>query len=175
MKIDIAGNKIRLTNTISDDIENIIEFEKTNQNFVHQYSKDKHNELLTDDDCLHLSIRRMDNEKLIGHIIVFGVESVHKVLEFRRITITEKGLGFGREAIQLLKQICFEKLKFHRIWFDVYSDNDLAINLYESEGFINEGILRDNIKTDDGYRSQKIYSMLETEYKPIQLNKLSRL
>ena len=42
--------------------------------------------------------------------------------------------------------------------------NDRAIKLYESEGFIKEGTLRDNIKTDNGYRSQRIYSMIENEY-----------
>ena len=73
-------------------------------------------------------------------------------------------MGFGRESVRLLKQICFEKLKFHRLWLDVYDDNERAIKLYESEGFIKEATLRDNVKTEKGYRSQRIYSMLENEY-----------
>lgn len=97
-------------------------------------------------------------------MIIFGLLNNNKALEFRRITINEKGLGFGREAIRLLKHLCFEKLGFHRLWLDVYDDNDRAIKLYESEGFIKEGTLRDNIKTKTGFRSQRIYSMLENEY-----------
>lgn len=166
MNIELRGNKIKLINTDLSDIDNIIEFEKTNSQFVHQYSKDKHLALLKEKDCLHLSVKRLDNNKLIGHMIIFGLCNNNKVLEFRRITINEKGLGFGREAIRLLKQFCFEKLKFHRLWLDVYDDNDRAIKLYETEGFIREGILRDNIKTEKGYRSQRIYSLLENEYKP---------
>jgi RimJ/RimL family protein N-acetyltransferase len=166
MNIEIKGDKIRLINTISSDIDKIIEFENSNKQFIHQYSKDKHLTLLNDSNCLHLSIKRLDNDKLIGHMIVFGIENYHKVLEFRRITINEKGLGFGREAIQLLKKLCFEKLRFHRLWLDVYDDNERAIRLYESEGFVKEGILRENIRTDNGYRSQRIYSMIENEYKP---------
>ena len=166
MNIELIGNKIRLTNTISSDIDKIIEFENSNNKFVHQYPKDKHIALLKDKDCLHLSIKRLDNDKLIGHMIIFGLCNHNKVLEFRRITINEKGLGFGREAIILLKQLCFEKLRFHRLWLDVYDDNDRAIKLYESEGFVKEGTLRDSIKTDNGYRSQRIYSMIENEYKP---------
>jgi len=165
MNIDIVGNNIRLINTIPIDIDKIIEFENSNRIFVHQYSKDKHTALLTHGNCLHISIKRLDDNKLIGHMIIFGLESIHKVIEFRRITINEKGLGYGREAIQLLKILCFEKLKFHRLWFDVYDDNEKAIRLYESEDFIKEALLRDNIKTDKGYRSQRIYSMLENEYK----------
>ena len=122
-------------------------------------------ELLKDEDCLHLSIRRLDNDKLVGHLILLGVQSPHKVLEFRRITIDEKGYGFGREAVQLLKKLCFEKLGFHRLWLDVYDDNTRAIQLYESEGFTKEGTLRECILTENGFRSQRIYSMLENEYK----------
>jgi diamine N-acetyltransferase len=166
MNIEITGDRIRLTNTVSSDIDSIIDFENTNKQFVHQYSKDKHIALLTDTDCLHLSIKRIDNNQLIGHMIIFGICNHNKVLEFRRITINEKGLGFGREAIRLLKQLCFEKLRYHRLWLDVYEDNYRAISLYESEGFVKEGTLRDNIKTDNGYRSQRIYSMIENEYKP---------
>ena len=98
-------------------------------------------------------------------MILFGLSNPNKVLEFRRITINEKGLGFGREAIRLLKQLCFELFHFHRLWLDVYDDNERAINLYESEGFVKEGILRENIKSESGYRSQRIYSMLENEYR----------
>jgi len=168
MNFEIKGNKIRLISTIASDIDQIIEFENLNRQYVHLYSKDKHLMLLNECNCLHLSIRRLDNDKLIGHMILFGLESSHKVLEFRRITINEKGLGFGREAIQLLKKICFKYLKFHRLWLDVYDDNERAIRLDESEGFVKEALLRENIKTESGYRSQRIYSMLENEYKPVQ-------
>ena len=165
MNIELIGNKIKLINTISTDIDKIIEFETLNSQYVHQYSKEKHIALLQDKDCLHISIRRLDNDKLIGHIILFGLSNQNKVLEFRRLTINEKGQGFGRDTLRLLKQLCFEKINYHRLWFDVYDDNKIAIKLYESEGFVKEGILRDNVRTDNGYRSQRIYSMLENEYK----------
>ena len=171
MVIELSGEKIKLTNTISSDIDTIIEFENLNKPFVHQYPREKHITLLRDNDCLHLSIKRLDNDKLIGHMIIFGLCNHNEVLEFRRITINEKGLGFGREAIKLIKQLCFKKLKFHRLWLDVYDDNLRAIKLYESEGFIKEGTLRDNIKTIYGFRSQRIYSMLESEYYSNQDNK----
>jgi diamine N-acetyltransferase len=167
MRIDVGGNKIKLINTVPSDVDRIISFETNNNQFVHQYTKAKHLKLLNDKDCLHLSIRRLDNNELAGHAILFGAESEHKVLEFRRITINEKGLGFGREAVQLLKKLCFEKLKYHRLWFDVYDDNERAIKLYESEGFIKEALLRENIKTTNGYRSQRIYSMREKEYRSL--------
>ncbi|MBN2350737.1 MAG: GNAT family N-acetyltransferase [Bacteroidales bacterium] len=156
-----------MSNTMFSDVDKIIEFENSNNQFVHNYSKEKHLELLEDENCLHLSIRRLDNDIITGHVIIFGITNPNRVLEFRRITINDKGLGFGRETVRLIKKLCFEKLKFHRLWLDVYDDNTRAIKLYESEGFIKEGTLRENSKTGNSYRSQRIYSMLENEYKPI--------
>lgn len=167
MQIDLQGNKIKLTNSLPSEIDKIIKFENLNKEFVHHYSREKHLALLIDSDCLHLSVRRMDNNNLVGHMILFGIDSNNNVLEFRRLTINEKGKGYGRNAIQLLKKLCFEKLKFHRLWLDVYDDNERAIKLYESEGFVQEALLRENIKTENGYRSQRIYSILETEYYPV--------
>lgn len=165
MHICITGDKIRLENTRMTDIEAIIEFEVANSGWIHHYPKEKHVALLTDEDCLHLSVKRLDNDRLAGHVIAFGVTSPDRVFEFRRIAINEKGSGFGRETVGLLKRICFEELGFHRMWLDVYDDNERAIRLYESEGFVYEGTLRENRKTADRYRSQRIYSMLETEYR----------
>lgn len=164
MNVNISGSKIKLTNSIENDIDKITELEISNNNFVNSYNKEKHFSLLTDSDCLHLSLRRLDNDNLVGHMLVFGVDGANYSLELRRIAINEKGQGFGREAIQLLKRLSFEELKFHRLWLDVYDDNKRAYNLYESEGFIKEGLLRDKFKTADGYRSQRVYSILENEY-----------
>lgn len=164
MNINISGKKTRLANTVLSDIDKIIEFENSNKQYVGRYPKDRHIALLSDNDCLHLSVRSLDNDNLIGHMLIFGLCNTNLVLEFRRITINEKGNGYGRDAIRLLKKLCFERLGVHRLWLDVYDDNDRAISLYESEGFVKEGLLRDSEKTERGYRSQRIYAMLEGEY-----------
>jgi len=165
MNINLTGDGIILTNSAECDIECIAGFEVSNSQFVNQYPCEKHLALLHDKDCLHLSVKRIDNDNLIGHVLIFGLTDQNRVLELRRITISDRGLGFGREAVRLIKKLCFEKLEFHRLWLDVYDDNEKAIRLYESEGFIKEGTLRQNIKTDTGYRSQRIYSILENEYR----------
>lgn len=164
MKIELISKNIKLTNTIATDIGKIVEFESSNKNFVGIYSRKEHISLLSDKDCLHLSIIQKGNNILVGHMILFGLKNQNKSLEFRRIAVNKKGFGFGREALKLLKQLCFENLKYHRLWLDVYDDNSKAIGLYESEGFIQEGLLRDNTKTETKYRSQRIYSLLENEY-----------
>jgi diamine N-acetyltransferase len=164
MKTELIGSRLKIVDSIPEDIQTVIEFEKANSRFVCSYSPEKHKELIECKNELHLSVRRLDNDKLIGHMLCFGLDNPNKVLEFRRFTIMEAGQGFGREALRLLKQLCFEQLKFHRLWLDVFDDNDVAIKLYESEGFVCEGTLRDTFISKDSYRSQKIYAMLEDEY-----------
>lgn len=163
----MKGKLIKLELTNKRDIELIIKFENQNSQFVHSYTKEKHLEYINGENCFHFSIRKIEDNKLIGHLIGFGKLDTNKSFEFRRISIAEKGKGYGREAIQLLKQLCFEQLKYHRLWLDVYDDNERAIHLYESEGFKKEGKLRDCIKTENGYRSLRIYSILEDEYQCI--------
>lgn len=164
MKIELVGSNIKLANSILEDIKTIIGFEKANSRYVCSYSAEKHKQIIESENDLHLSIRRLDNNKLIGHMLCFGSDDPNKILEFRRFTIMEKGQGYGREALQLLKKLCFEKLKFHRLWLDVFDDNELAIKLYESEGFKYEGTLRDTFIYEGKFRSQRIYAMLENEY-----------
>ena len=162
--MQIIGNNIVINSTVKASIPQIIDLEKSNAPFVDTYSPEKHLQLLKTPDCLHLSIYNKKSIMLIGHIICFGMLNKNLALEIRRITIAEKGLGYGREALRIMKKFCFEHLGFHRLWLDVYHHNDRAIALYESEGFIYEGTLRDCVKRKDNYDSLCLYSMLENEY-----------
>lgn len=162
--IVLTGTKIKLEPTHKNEIDLIMEFEKNNHQYVGEYSKEKHLKLLSDPNCLHFIVKHLENNRPVGHAIIFGINDPHKVLEFRRLTISEKGKGYGREVLQLIKQYCFKQLKHHRLWLDVYNDNPRAFTLYESEGFKLDGLLRENVKTENGYRSQRIYSILENEY-----------
>ena len=75
-----------------------------------------------------------------------------------------KGKGYGREALKMMKNWAFEDLKMHRAWLDAKVDNKRAINLYKDEGFVEEGIIRECIKTGDVYESLMILGILAKEY-----------
>ena len=65
---------------------------------------------------------------------------------------------------QLIKQQAFEQLGAHRLWLDVMAHNDRARNLYRSEGFLEEGTLRECMLVGGEFVSLVIMSMLEDEY-----------
>jgi RimJ/RimL family protein N-acetyltransferase len=162
--MEFVGKKVTIRESKPEEMIQIISFEKSNAPFVESYTFERHLALLNDSDCLHLSIYKKENEMLVGHMICFGLSGSHRALELRRITISEKGMGYGREALQLIKEYCFKELQFHRLWLDVYQENTRATALYESEGFIYEGILRECIRKGDRYHSLLLYSILAREY-----------
>jgi RimJ/RimL family protein N-acetyltransferase len=64
--------------------------------------------------------------------------------------------------------MAFEDLHAHRFWLDVKALNTRAQALYASEGFIEEGRLRESVRLTlqgaDGYDSLIVMSLLDREY-----------
>jgi RimJ/RimL family protein N-acetyltransferase len=102
-----------------------------------------------------------------GFVILQGCRNPHHSVELKRIVLQRKGQGLGRACVRLLMQMAFRDLGAHRFWLDVKSLNTRAQTLYRSEGFVEEGRLRESVKTDDGYDSLIVMSMLQSEYKAI--------
>ena len=158
--------RIALRNTVSEDLTWVLEAEShpDNREYVYQWSRCRHLEAIESQDEAHYIIETVQKHERVGYIILSGLTSEHEVISFDRIVISEKGQGYGRRAIRLVKKICFETLGCHRLWLDVYDFNPQARSLYESEGFMYEGTLRDCKKRGDIYLSMDIMSMLAGEY-----------
>jgi RimJ/RimL family protein N-acetyltransferase len=64
--------------------------------------------------------------------------------------------------------MAFTDLHAHRFWLDVKSLNERALSLYRSEGFVDEGRLRESVRLmapgADGYDSLIVMSMLDREF-----------
>lgn len=157
-------NGLKFCTTKPEYLDLISCIEKNNSNFVFIWSKERHMEAITRLDEMHISVINASTSELVGYIILGGIGGEDKVLEFRRMAIADKGRGYGRTSVRFIKKYCFEVLQYHRLWLDVYTDNERAIGLYASEGFVKEGLLRECKKHGEGYRSMLIMSMLEQEY-----------
>ncbi len=142
----------------------ILSMEKANGDFVFVWPKERHIESIRRLDEMHITIINTASMELAGYMILAGIGGEDLAMEFKRIVIADKGKGYGRASVRFVKEYCFEELKCHRLWLDVYTDNENAISLYKSEGFVQEGLLRECKKSGEGYRSMVIMSMLEQEY-----------
>jgi hypothetical protein len=103
---------IRLRQTLGSDLDFVLNAERSDENskFVITWTYEQHKQALSSKDLLHLIVERCDDNKPIGYIILAGLEQAHRSIEFRRIVITNKGKGYGRKSLQLVKKMAFEEL-----------------------------------------------------------------
>jgi diamine N-acetyltransferase len=158
------------------DLDYVLAAEQNQENnlYVTSWSREQHVETLTNPNFAHLIVEIEPIEKTnqldtldvrVGYIILQGLENPHQNIELVRLVITKKGQGYGRGTIELIKEIAFNKYQAHRLWLDVKEFNYRAQSLYKSAGFVLEGTLRECLKTQDGYESLQIMSILRQEYR----------
>lgn len=160
--------QIILTPTTEADLAYVcsLEVDTVNSCYIIPYSLERHRQVLSSKDEAHFLIRDSVDTAPLGFIILAGLASDHLSLEIRRIVIEAKGKGYGRKCLRLLKSYCFQVLGYHRLWLDVFEDNKHALHLYKSEGFVEEGKIRDAVRINGRYKSLLLLSMLESEYSP---------
>lgn len=164
-KVNFSAN-IYLRRTTEDDLDFVLSAEQNKENcpFVSQWQREQHQEALSNQDLAHLIIVNATNGKPVGYVLLAGLENTSFSIEFRRIVITDKNRGHGREALRLIKELAFVELRAHRLWLDVKDHNLRARHLYESEGFVVEGVLRECVKVGDLFESLIVMSILCNEY-----------
>ena len=94
-----------------------------------------------------------------------GLTNPDGEIEWRRIVITAKGQGYGREGMELLMAWSFDDLGFHRGWLDCKDYNTRALHLYESLGLKREALLRETLRVGDHYENLVILAILDREYR----------
>ena len=157
---------IHLRRALAADLDFVLNTEQADENcaFVTAWTRAQHELALSNPDVRHLIIERCLDRQPVGYIIMAGLDQAHHSIEFRRMVVTEKGKGYGREALRMVKKMAFDDLHAHRLWLDVKDFNLRAIKLYESEGFVAEGTLRECIKRGDRFDSLMVFSILQNEY-----------
>ena len=165
----IETKRINIVKATEADIETIIELEshKDNRAFLWIGTYEEHKAEIADKNHLLLVFKLKENSIIIGFALI-RLDYKSHIFELRRIAISEKGKGYGKEVMIALIKYAFEEKDTNRFWLDVYPDNIIGINLYEGLGLHCEGILRQNYKSERGYLDQIIYSMLKSEYLQMQ-------
>ncbi len=74
------------------------------------------------------------------------------------------GRGFGTQSSRLMIQYAFKKLRMHKVWLGVYAYNTRALFLYHKLGFIQEGILREQVCYKKKYYDEIIMGLLASEW-----------
>lgn len=125
-------------------------------------------------------IRTVSGEEaddMIGEIVINDIDPATRSANVRLQSLPQyRGRGYGREAISLVLGFVFapapQGLGLHRLSLDVLSINPRARMLYESLGFVQEGVLRDAALDGDQFCDVIMMSLLDHEYEALQRGEL---
>ena len=163
---------VRLRPTMSSDLDFVISVEQdaANRPFITPWDRTQHEGAIRFPDFRHFIVEAGAAYPSVGFVILQGCRNPHRSIELKRIVLlpTAHGRGIGRLCIRWLAQMAFRDLGAHRFWLDVKAKNVRAQALYRSEGFVEEGRLRESVRTDDGYDSLIVMSMLAQEHAAVQ-------
>ncbi|WP_172251239.1 GNAT family N-acetyltransferase [Saccharibacillus deserti] len=116
-------------------------------------------------DRLDLAITDRETGALIGEAVFNEYDENTGNVNFRiLIGAAGQGRGIGSEAIALFVRYGFEELDLHRIGLEVYSFNPRAERTYVKNGFVLEGVKREEFAYNGEYIDSKVYGMLRSDY-----------
>ena len=157
---------LRLRPTMLSDLDFVISVEQDPSNlpFITPWDRTQHEGAIRFPDFRHFIIEGGPALESAGFLILIGCRSRHQSLELKRMVVQHKGQGLGRAALRMAKKVAFDDLGAHRLWLDVKTHNLQARALYDSEGFIVEGLLRESVRVEGGFESLVVMSMLQHEF-----------
>lgn len=162
----MSDTRARLRPTMLSDLDDVvrIEHDQANLPFITPWERTQHEGAVRFPDFRHFIVESGGDWSRAGFVILQGCRNPHRSVELKRLVLETKGVGLGRLCVRLLKRMAFRDLHAHRFWLDVKMLNVRAQALYRSEGFVEEGRLRESVRLDEGYESLIVMSMLDREY-----------
>ena len=164
--------RVRLRPTMLSDLDFVVgvENDARNQPFITVWDRTQHEGAVRIPDFRHFIIEVGAEYERRGFVILQGCRNQSRSIELKRIVLQPgiQGQGMGRACVRLLKRMAFRDLHAHRFWLDVKALNSRALKLYDSEGFVEEGRLRESVRVTmdgaDGYDSLVVMGLLDREY-----------
>ena len=173
--------RMRLRPTLLSDLDFVLTVERDARNlpFITPWERTQHEGAVRFPDFRHFIVETGADYVSSGFVILQGCRNPHRSVELKRIVLQHEtqGQGRGRACLRLLKRMAFADLRAHRFWLDVKQLNSRALTLYASEGFVEEGRLREAVRlsgdggfrggagtSPDGYDSLVVMGMLDREY-----------
>jgi RimJ/RimL family protein N-acetyltransferase len=158
--------RVRLRPTMQSHLNYVLSLERDPANlpFITPWERTQHEAAIRFPDFRHFILEAGPGLDAAGFLILIGCRSQNLSLELKRMVVQAKGQGHGRAALRMAKKVAFDDLGAHRFWLDVKKRNAGARALYESEGFVFEGELRESVKVEGGFESLLVLAMLATEF-----------
>ena len=114
-------------------------------------------------------IHLAENDKLIGIVDVNAIDNYNRRC-FVNCTIGDReyaGQGYDKAALKIVLAHCFKEKKMHKVATTAFDFNTSWIESVKDLGFSLEGQLREHVIKKDEYCDKLIFSILESDYRPV--------
>lgn len=175
------GEKIRLTSLRSEDVTTVTRWYHDSDFMRHfdgtpafprteEQLKKWFDDNNTSKDEYIFAIRPLASEEMVGWIFLDDISWAHRTAWIALAFGDEsnRGRGYGYEAMQLMLKFAFHELNLHRVQLTVFEYNTRAIRLYEKLGFMREGVQRERLQRDGRRYDMIFYGLLVHEWKTEQ-------
>lgn len=111
-------------------------------------------------------IHAAEDGRFIGIVGLDSVSLLHRHGEIGIFigSLADQNRGYGRDALVTLLRFGFDRLGLHSIAIKANAENERAVHLYSSIGFVETGRERDVVFMRGRFRDHICYDMLESEF-----------
>ncbi len=157
----IERNNERLKNNFPITLSHCLSLEKT-VDFI-EFNKNKQKQK----ENYFFYVRNLETNNLIGYLGIKKIDySISKCELFYFIDENFEGKGITSKAVSDTISFCFEALKMNKIFICTSKINFGSQQIALKNGFIQEGILREEFKNGDGILEDVVYfGLLKSDYK----------
>ncbi|MCM8811717.1 MAG: GNAT family N-acetyltransferase [Candidatus Omnitrophica bacterium] len=113
-----------------------------------------------------LAIMEKRTNRHVGNVKLGNIHPLHRNADIG-IMVGDKrvwGKGYGSEAMELMLEYGFKRLNLHKITLGVYADHEGAVKAYKKLGFTVEGVLKEHLFRDGGFRDKTVMGILKSDY-----------
>lgn len=160
-----------------EDAAECVKLEKRNRDFFENFSMAREDDFYTLEGQTKRIEKDQENIKndreyyfgifnedglLIGNVSLFQVMrgSLQGAFIGYFMDKQENGKGYTTEAVRLIVEYAFEKLKLHRIEAGVMPHNLASIRVLKKAGFHKEGIARKNVKINGKWEDHQVLALI---------------
>ena len=120
---------------------------------------------LQDTSQINFEIHNFKTGELVGTCSFNHIKMINLTAEFGILIFAEhQNKGYGKDALHTLLSYGFQDLNLHKIWAEVYSNNDNALEMYKKCGFEVEGKLKKHIYKNGNYIDLNIIGLLKEDW-----------
>lgn len=173
----ISGEKLYLKGLEKEDLKgNMFRWANDSEVTYYMYTglkpnsmdvlEKEYDQLIHSDKDVIMAIIDKKTDAHIGNVGLYSINWLYRSAEYR-ILIGEKeywGKGYGVETANLIIKYGFSKLNLNKIWLGVNAANKAAVKSYKKSGFIEEGVLRQEIYRNSTYYDAIRMSILKGEF-----------